>query len=632
MSTPPPKEEQLLSFENGNSAKWIQVSPDADAAVILSKLNISKSQAVFVLCGSTIKLGTKVKNRLQELISRGVAKAAVDTEALIIDGGTRAGVIELMGKGVEDRGRKTILIGVSPIGKVKHPQLPDYEDSEDNVALDPNHSHFVLVENDQWGSETKTMFELARFSSEDENKIITILAGGNPEGVALDEALATVRNNWPLLVIEGSGRLADEIIDLLKYKETVNNRKGRIWRLLSRLPGLNGLTKFNVRNPELSEIVHDGNIMVFPKNENATKLRNLLNNLINPPAPPEKDLLWMAWKRFAEYDVNSLRHRDIWHRLKTTPLVLGVISTLLVLIYSAPEVRLITEEQNILWGNIYNSLMNNLNIIPDRYPLLDLAFRFLIILMPISTSIILGVETQFKLGSKYIYLRGAAESIKRGIYSFRTLNKIKTPANHLPSNEQELANHLENVSKILLDSDVNEAAFKPYDGSIPPSMYGAEAYDDGRSDLKPDEYIRIRIGDQLGYFTSRTNQFEKRLRNLRIWVLVLGGVGTFLAAIGAQYWLPLTAALVSAMTALLEYRQIEQHLIKYNLTKSSLENTLIWWESLSPDQRNDNNIYTLVLEVETILESENQGWVQYVKQAQDTQKTASQVDTATNEI
>jgi hypothetical protein len=424
MSTPPPKEEQLLSFENDNSAIWIQVSPDTDPAEILSNLNITKSEAVFVLCGSTIQLDSKMKNRLQELISRGVAKAALDTRALIIDGGTRSGVIELMGKGVEDRGRKTILVGVTPRGKVRHPQLPDYEDSKDNVELDPNHSHFVLVENDQWGSETKTMFELARYSSEDENKIITILAGGNPEGVALDEALAAVRNNWPLLVIEGSGRLADEIIDLLKYKETVNNRKGRFWRLLSRLPGLNGLTNFKVRNPELSEIIHDGNIIVFPKNDEATKLNNLLNNLINPPLPPEKDLLWMAWKRFAVYDLNSLRHRDIWHILKTTPLVLGVISTLLVLIYSAPEVRLIAEEQNILWGNIYNSLMNNLSTIPNKYPLLDLVFRFLIILMPISTSIILGVETQFKLGSKYIYLRGAAESVKRGIYSFRTLNKI----------------------------------------------------------------------------------------------------------------------------------------------------------------------------------------------------------------
>ena len=79
-------------------------------------------------------------------------------------------------------------------------------------------------------------------------------------------------------------------------------------------------------------------------------------------------------------------------------------------------------------------------------------------------------------------------------------------------------------------------------------------------------------------------------------------------------------------------RQIEQLLIKYNLTKSSLENTLIWWESLTPNQRNDNNIYTLVLEVESILESENQGWVQYVKQAQDTQKTASQIDTVASEI
>jgi hypothetical protein len=171
-----------------------------------------------------------------------------------------------------------------------------------------------------------------------------------------------------------------------------------------------------------------------------------------------------------------------------------------------------------------------------------------------------------------------------------------------------------------LDSDVKEAAFKPYLGSIPPNMYGAEAYDDGRSDLAPDEYIRIRIGDQIEFFTLRTNQFENRLRRLQIWILIWGGIGTFLAAVGAQYWIPLTAVIVSTITAFLEYRQIEPILVKYNLTKASLENVRNWWQALPSEQKNDNNIYKLVSEVEAILESENQGWVQYVKQAQETQK------------
>ena len=199
---------------------------------------------------------------------------------------------------------------------------------------------------------------------------------------------------------------------------------------------------------------------------------------------------------------------------------------------------------------------------------------------------------------------------------------MKIPPDHLPSSQAALADHIEKVSKILLDSDVKEAAFKPYLGSIPPDMYGAEAYDDGHSDLTPDEYIRVRITDQLQFYNLRTNQFENRVRRLQIWILVLGGIGTFLAAIGAQYWIPLTAVIVSSITAFLEYRQIEPILVKYNLTKASLENVRNWWQALPSEQKNDANIYKLVQEVEAILESENQGWVQYVKQAQETQKEA----------
>jgi hypothetical protein len=191
----------------------------------------------------------------------------------------------------------------------------------------------------------------------------------------------------------------------------------------------------------------------------------------------------------------------------------------------------------------------------------------------------------------------------------------------LPYNEQGLATHLSKISKLLLESDVNEAAFTPYEGSIPPNMFGAEAYDDGFSPLDPETYLKIRVGDQLKFYTLRTNQYEKRIRRLQYLMLIFGGLGTFLAAIGAQYWLPLTAGIVSAVTAYLEYQQLEQILTKYNLTKSSLENARANWLALPEDERyQDKNIQRLVRDVEAILESENQGWVQYVNQVQEEDK------------
>jgi len=71
----------------------------------------------------------------------------------------------------------------------------------------------------------------------------------------------------------------------------------------------------------------------------------------------------------------------------------------------------------------------------------------------------------------------------------------------------------------------------------------------------------------------------------------------------------------------LEYQQLETILTKYNLTKTSLENVRSNWlasqETKVNKEQHEKNIQNLVREVEAILESENQGWVQYVSQAQE---------------
>lgn len=627
-----PQKDQPITFPNGNQAEVVRVPSKTNPVDILAALGATEPAPVVVVTGTTAPLGPKLHNRLKELFSRGVARAALEAGALIVDGGTQAGVIELMGQGVADRGRKTPLIGVAPESMAILPDAVLTDAPRDAARLDPNHSHFVLVDSDRWGGEVDTIYKLAQAASGGDEPVVNILAGGNPEGVSVEEALSAVRHGWPLVIIEGSGRLADRLAALYRQKTAAARRSGGGWNIVKRIPGFGGLAELRIGDPALSEILHDGNLILFPPNGTAAQLRDFLHGLLVPPTSRVEDLLNLAWKRFAEYDRNSTRHRDAWHRLKNMPLQLGVLTTLLVLVYSTNNAEIIAEGQSSLWINSYNAFMRFLSGIQDN-ALLDLIFRFLIILLPISISIMMGIETRFKLGSKYILLRGAAEAVKRGIYSYRALSSnTSVPPGQLPNTLEALASHLERVSKILLESDVNEAAFRPYEGKIPPSMYGAEAYDDGRSRLNPRQYVRIRVGDQIKFFILRTNQYEERLRRLQVWILVLGGLGTFLAAIGAQYWLPLSAAIVSAMTAFLEYRQIEPILVKYNLTKSSLENINSWWEGLpAEEQKKEENIANLVRETEAILESENQGWVQYVKQAQETQKMTAPEETVVEE-
>src|SRR5205823_3058730 len=134
-------------------------------------------------------------------------------------------------------------------------------------------------------------------------------------------------------------------------------------------------------------------------------------------------------------------------------------------------------------------------------------------------------------------------------------NTIKTTP------EAVLAERIEAAGRRVMRTDVNEAGLRPYDGKIPPRMYGAESgRDDGLSRLTPDRYVAIRIGDQITYYRNRTNGIEKVLRRWRWAIYIVGGIGTALAAINQQLWVAMMTALVTAFSAYVEFRQYDRTL------------------------------------------------------------------------
>jgi hypothetical protein len=168
-----------------------------------------------MIAGGAGGMDEALRPHLVQLFSHGIAPVAAGIRALIIDGGTQAGVMAMMGKGVAETGRNSILLGVAPAGKVTYPGGPAEGCIEDGAPLDPNHSHFVLVESNEWGGETKTMYELAEELSK-EMPVLTILVNGG--AVARHEVLKSVYHGWAIIVIEGTGRLADEIAIAVREK------------------------------------------------------------------------------------------------------------------------------------------------------------------------------------------------------------------------------------------------------------------------------------------------------------------------------------------------------------------------------------------------------------------------------
>ncbi len=83
--------------------------------------------------------------------------------------------------------------------------------------------------------------------------IVAILVNGG--AIAADESLQSVRNGWPLLVFEGSGRFADEVSAAVRDAPSATST-------------------------ELSEIASSGRVTLFHVDDTAKKLRDELRRLL----------------------------------------------------------------------------------------------------------------------------------------------------------------------------------------------------------------------------------------------------------------------------------------------------------------------------------------------------------------
>jgi hypothetical protein len=243
------KEE--IAFDNGNHAVVVTVPRDTDAQTILKALDIAQPHALIMVFGGAKGLDDSRKARLAELFTDAIAPAAAELGALIIDGGTQSGVMAMMGEAVARYPGTCQLLGIAPKGKITHPEIAGASAVSDGAPLEPNHSHFVLVESAEWGGETGKMLELAGAFK---MPVVAILVNGG--AIAADEALRCVRNGWQLLVVEGSGRFANEL--------SVAVRDGQ-----------------SAKSVEVSEIARSGRVALFHVDEPAMTLKHELHRLLS---------------------------------------------------------------------------------------------------------------------------------------------------------------------------------------------------------------------------------------------------------------------------------------------------------------------------------------------------------------
>ena len=98
---------------------------------------------------------------------------------------------------------------------------PGYKNPDEEATLEDSHSHFVLVDGAEWGAESHTILRLARvICGGGEQPAVGILINGGR--IALHEVyLATSKEyKMPVIILEGSGRMADEISSAFRTGKT----------------------------------------------------------------------------------------------------------------------------------------------------------------------------------------------------------------------------------------------------------------------------------------------------------------------------------------------------------------------------------------------------------------------------
>ncbi|MGF1458697.1 MAG: hypothetical protein ACFBSG_06680 [Leptolyngbyaceae cyanobacterium] len=184
-----------------------------DVAEFLDKAGLSEPRTTLVIVGGASGLDDDQQTQLDSLFLRVLAPLAQEMQLCVLDGGTDAGVMRLMGKARTAINGNFPLIGVAPRSLVN---LPDQAvDHPDASTLEPNHTHCILVPGEQWGDESPWISEIATHLSGQHESMTILINGGS---VTVQDAYASVAAGREIVIVAGTGRVADDIVEALHYK------------------------------------------------------------------------------------------------------------------------------------------------------------------------------------------------------------------------------------------------------------------------------------------------------------------------------------------------------------------------------------------------------------------------------
>ncbi len=201
----------VITFDAETDARAVRVPQFGDPESILGALQLKPSPIIFIMGGASL-MDDEALQDTRTLIEEGLVRFAEERQIVVIDGGTASGVMEQIGEARKQTGATFPLLGVAPESQVAY---PGHAGSDKTAQLDAAHSHFVLTDGGEFGAESHTIAMLATAISLDQrlSALGIVINGGQIVRHEVFMRSASGQMTFPILVLEGSGRFADELAE-----------------------------------------------------------------------------------------------------------------------------------------------------------------------------------------------------------------------------------------------------------------------------------------------------------------------------------------------------------------------------------------------------------------------------------
>jgi hypothetical protein len=195
--------------EGTASAHGVKVGYPSDLGDLshcLEAFELPGTQATLVVIGGASGLDAGQKAKVESLFRDVLFPLAEELKLCVVDGGTDAGVMQLMGQARTALAGTFPLIGVAPRSLVQLPDDPS--PNPEGAPLEPNHTHCLLVPGTNWGDESEALAQVATLRAGAHPSLTVLVNGGS---VTWQEARISVEDNRSVVAMAGSGRAADAI-------------------------------------------------------------------------------------------------------------------------------------------------------------------------------------------------------------------------------------------------------------------------------------------------------------------------------------------------------------------------------------------------------------------------------------